>query len=168
VRREGFAVPDPNNISGQAAIENANREMLHLRDEAIVQKLRLLMEHYGIQNKDDWFALARALAFEHVKGLEQSVDQLFLLDPIPERSPSTDSFAGLVPFNKKRSGRLLEWSVDRLLGLLEAVETEKTKHGWSKDLRALEYLARSRKWGRPTNHRGDLQTWIATLQGHVC
>lgn len=58
MRREGFAVPDPNSISGQAAIENANREMFRLRDEAIVQKLHLLMERYGIQNKDDWFALA--------------------------------------------------------------------------------------------------------------
>ena len=160
VRRKGFAVPDPNDISGRAAIENENREMFRLRDEAIVQKLRLADEHHGIQNKDDWFALARALAFEHVKGFEQSVDQLFSFDQFP-------GLPGLVPFNKKRSGRRLEWSNDRLVELLGAVKTEKTKHGLSKDLRALEYLARGRKWGRPTNHRGTLQTWIATLESRL-
>ena len=115
VRRKGFAVPDPNSISGQAAIENANREMVRLCDEAIVQKLHLLMEHYGIQNENDWFALARALAFEHVKGLKQSVNQLISF-PV---GSSTDQFSGAVRLNEKRSGRRLEWSIDRLLDLLD-------------------------------------------------
>jgi hypothetical protein len=166
VRPKGFAVPDTT-IPEREAIEHENSEMLRLRDEAIVQKLRLLMDHYGIKNKDDWFALARVLAFEHVKGLEQSVDQLFSLKVIPESDSCADSLAGLVPFNKKRSGRSLEWPTERLLELLEVVKTEKTKYGWSKDLRALEHLARSRKWGRPTNHRGDLQAWIRTLQNRL-
>ena len=108
------------------------------------------MDHYEIKNKDDWFALARALALEHVKDLNRSV-----------------SFGDLPPFDKKRPGRRLEWPPERLLELLEVVKTEKTKHGWSKDLPALEHLARSRKWGRPTNHRGDLQAWIKTLQNHL-
>ena|SRR6516164_991257 len=66
-RSKGFAVPDPNTTSGRKKIQEANKEMMRLHDEAIVQKLHLLMDHYKI-NKKDWFALARALAFDHVDG----------------------------------------------------------------------------------------------------
>ena len=150
VRPKGFAVPDPDTIPGREAIEHEDSEMLRLRDEAIVQKLRLLMDHYEIKNKDDWFALARALALEHVKDLNRSV-----------------SFGDLPPFDKKRPGRRLEWSNERLFDFMKAVEKAKADYGWSKDLRAVEYLARSRKWGRPANHRGDLKAWIKTLQNHL-
>lgn len=163
-RRKGFVVPDPSTMEGQTAIENENREMLRLRDEAIVKKLRLLMARYRIENEDDWLALARALAFEHVKDFELSVDQLFSLEVIPESDLSADSFGGLVPFNKKSAGRHLEWSDERLFDLRKAVEKAKAEHGWSKDLPALKYLARRRKWRPPANHRGDLSSWVKTLQ----
>ena len=143
VRSKGLAVPDLTTIPGREAIEHENSAMLRPRDEAIVQKLRLLMDHYSIKDKDDWFALARALAFEHVKDLKRSVDRLLPVEVLPDNEPCTDSLAGLVPFNKRRSRLPLKWTPENLQSLLEAVEVEKSKHGWFKDLRALEHLARS-------------------------
>jgi hypothetical protein len=40
-----------------------------------VEKLRLLMDHYGISDKADFLSLALALAIEHVPG--------FRIDPTP-------------------------------------------------------------------------------------
>ena len=66
VRPRGLAITD------LETVEKANKEMIGLYNEAIEQKflekLRLLMEHYEILDKDDWFSLALSLAVDHVPG----------------------------------------------------------------------------------------------------
>jgi hypothetical protein len=134
--------------------------MRRLRDEAIVKKLHLLMDHYKIQNKEDWFALALALAFDHVDGLKRAVDQLSAFGiAASNESSACEPFSGAVPLNKKHSGRPTLWPPVRLLALHAAVETEKAKGGLS-DRAALERVARTKEWQRPANHRGNRQNWI--------
>ena len=164
-RSKGFAVPDPNTTSGRKKIQEANKEMMRLHDEAIVQKLHLLMDHYKIQNKKDWFALARALAFDHVDGLKRAVDQLYEFGIAAwNKSSTAEHFSGGVLLNKKHSGRPTLWSHDRLLDLHAAVEREKAKGRLSTDRAALERVARTREWQRPASHRGSHQQWIETLE----
>jgi hypothetical protein len=99
--------------------------MIRLRDEAIVQKLHLLMDYYKIQNKEDWFALARALALAHVDGLKRATfDQLHGFGiAASDESSAVEHFSGAVRLNKKHSGRPTLWPHDRLLALHAAVET---------------------------------------------
>jgi hypothetical protein len=63
-RPTGLAVTD-------ATIDKANEEMERLVSEAVgadlIKRLHLLMEHYDIAERDDWFSLALALAIDHVR-----------------------------------------------------------------------------------------------------
>src|SRR6266404_6888109 len=67
----------------------------------VAEKLSLLMDHYGIDDKEDMAALALALAFEHVPGFE------------------------IVVPKKSNKGRKREWDGSRLENLLETVDSIK-------------------------------------------
>ena len=64
IRPQGLAVTDAETVA------RANEEMENLYRQAIeetrVEKLRFLMDHYGISDKADFFSLALALAIDHV------------------------------------------------------------------------------------------------------
>src|SRR5262249_25628281 len=73
---------------------------------------------------------------------------------------------GLVRYATK-TGRRPEWTVERLNGLLIAVEAAKRKHGLSRDREALKVVAREKKWSPPPNHRRGLGPWIETLESRL-
>lgn len=128
------------------------------------EKLKLLLRRYSLA-EDDYEGLALALAIEHEPGF-QVVDRQIAQLPI--------GFSGLVrvkdgKLTDKTSGRPLEWSGERLLQLLEAVQREKKKSGLTKDLDALGRLARQEQWRPPATHRskssrGGWDAWISILQ----
>jgi hypothetical protein len=151
-RPQGLSIIDPETVA------KANEEMTRLAAEAVtrrvLEKLRFLMAHYSIADKDDWYHLAVALATDHVPGFQVEW-------PIVEVPPD---FQGPV-LERKRAGRPTEWDFDRLEQLLVAVEQEKARQGLSTDREALSQLAmRRREWARPATHRGDRQSWIETLE----
>jgi hypothetical protein len=125
----------------------------------LLRKLRLLMEHYGIANKDDWFSLAVALATDHVPGCQ-------IEWPLVKLPPG---FSGpvIIPRARKKGGRPPEWDIHRLERLLSAVESEKARHAIETDREALSRLARRQEWSRPANHRGTLDQWIETLEARL-
>jgi hypothetical protein len=151
-RPQGLSIIDPETVA------KANEEMTRLAAEAVTQrlreKLRFLMAHYSIADRDNWFHLAVALATDHVPGFQVEW-------PLVELPPD---FQGPVITERKRGGRPTEWDFDRLERLLVAVEQEKARQGLSTDREALSRLARRREWARPATHRGDLQSWIETLE----
>lgn len=164
VRPKGLAVTD-----AETAMK-ANEEMERLACEAIhdelVKKLRLLMGHYGIADKDDWFSLAIALATDHVPGFQIEwplIDSVPLppdLADRPEHKRAKIYFWGPMTEEKKKGGRPSEWRGNRLDRLFIAVKSEKARHGIKTDREALARLARRREWSRPASHRGTLDQWI--------
>lgn len=156
IRPQGLAVTDAETVA------RANEEMEDLYRQAIeetrVEKLRLLMDHYGISDKADFFSLALALAIDHVPG--------FGIDPTPLRQEQiSDGIALVVQDN--RTGRRLEWPPERLDSLLSAVEGVKRKHGLSTDREAIAVVARKPKWRRPANHKGNHEQWLETLESRL-
>jgi hypothetical protein len=67
----------------------------------------------------------------------------------------------------ERTGRPIDWPPERLLQLLEAVQTERKRSGVKKDLDALRRLARKKEWASPSNHRGEFGAWVSTLQSRL-
>ena len=63
----------------------------------------------------------------------------------------------------ERTGRPIDWPPERLLQLLEAVQTERKTSGATKDPDALSRLARKNEWAPPPNHRGEIGAWVRTL-----
>ena len=155
VRPRGLAITDAETVM------KANEEMERLACDAIydelIKKLRLLMEHYGIADKDDWFSLAIALATDHIPGF-QIEWPLVTLPP---------GFSGPVTTKEKKGGRPSYWDVDRLEQLGSAVESEKARHGIKTDREALSRLSRRREWSRPATHRGTAEQWIETLESRL-
>jgi len=156
IRPQGLFVTDAETVA------RANEEMDDLYRQAIeetrLEKLRLLMDHYGISDKADFFSLALALAIDHVPG--------FGIDPTPlRREQISDGVALVVQDN--RTGRKLEWPPKRLDSLLSAVEDAKRKHGLSTDREAITVVARNREWGRPANHKGSDEQWLETLESRL-
>ena len=156
IRPRGLAVTDAETVA------RANEEMEELYRQAIeerrVEKLRLLMDHYGISDKADFFSLAFALAIDHVPG--------FRIDPTPLRQEQISDGVALV-VQDNRTGRRLEWPPERLDSLLSAVEDAKRKHGLSTDRDAITVVARNRKWGQPANHKGNHEQWLETLESRL-
>jgi hypothetical protein len=116
-RPRGLAVTDAKTVA------RANREMERLKqlayEKALVEKLGLLMGHYGIR-EGDFYGLALKLAIDHVPG--------FQLDPTP--LVLTHGDCGAVVYQGKKVGRRKEWTEQRLDHLLVAVEITKSKHGF--------------------------------------
>ena len=156
IRPQGLAVTDAETVA------RANEEMENLYRQAIeetrVEKLRFLMDHYGISDKADFFSLALALAIDHVPG--------FGIDPTPLRQEQISDGVALV-VQDNRTGRRLEWPPERLDSLLSAVEDAKRKHGLSTDREAIAVVARKGKWGRPANHKGHHEQWLETLESRL-
>jgi hypothetical protein len=115
------------------------------------------MAHYSITDRDDWFRLAVALANDHVPGFH--VEWPLVALPL--------DFQGPVTIERKRVGRPTKWDFARWEQLLDAVEKEKARHGLRTDREALSRLARVGEWARPANHRGELQSWIETLEARL-
>jgi hypothetical protein len=166
-RPRGLAVTNPE------AVMKANEEMERLACDAIydelIKKLRLLMEHYGIADKDDWFGLAVALARDHIPGFQIEWPLVALrFDANPsEKELREGGFGGPVTTVKKRGGRPSNWDVDRLEQLCSAVESEKAQHGIKTDREVLSRLSRRGEWSRPATHRGTAGQWIETLESRL-
>jgi hypothetical protein len=154
-------------ITGPKAVTKANEEMTRLASEAIwariLEKLRLLMEHYSIPD-DDWFRLAVALAIDHVPGFE--IEWPLVELPVDWDGKSSP-VVGPVTIERKKVGRHKEWHFDRLERLLVAVEQEKAHQRVRTDREALSCLARGREWAPPATHRGAFQSWIETLEARL-
>ncbi|MFL6833448.1 MAG: hypothetical protein ACJ8F0_12745 [Xanthobacteraceae bacterium] len=126
--------------------------------EKMTEKLDLLMEHYAISDKTDFFHLALALAIDHVPG--------FRVDP-PTALRLEHGDWGAVLHGHKR-GRRRTGPPDRLDNLLDTVEETKKKRGLSDDRAALRVVMQnSEEWGPPANHRGDHKQWLETLESRL-
>jgi hypothetical protein len=155
-RPHGFAVPDlTNDPDARKKILAENKLMDRLRDEARdaeeTTKLRLLAEHYDI-DENDHRALALTLAREFVPGFR-------FIDPIAPVVSDGPQYG-----NQKKSGRPVLWDGDRLLSLAADVEALKAKEGLT-DREALERLARKKKWAR--NHGRGSDEWRETLESRL-
>jgi hypothetical protein len=148
VRPGGLAVTDAKTVA------RANKKMNQLYQQAINNKL--LMEHYGIPNRADYFNLALALAIDHIPG--------FQIDSTPLQLEHGTHGAVIWA---KRAGRHREWTPERLKRLRIAVEEEKQKDCSLTDRTALSIIARRREWERPANHRRDQANWIETLESRL-
>jgi hypothetical protein len=113
-----------------------------------LEKLPLLFDHYGIENRNDIHALVLALAIDHVPGFKTAT-----------RSTS-------------RRGRRLKWSLERLLTLLKDVRDVRLTSNFN-DKRALQHIATNPQfanaWGFPPNResQSQKQKWIETLQSRL-
>jgi hypothetical protein len=141
----------------------ANEEMIRLTNEAIEQKFKekldLLMKHYSIPDREDWYSLALALAVDHIPGFQ--VENKLGLERI-DRGISL-----VVHRGRKKVGRRNTWSVHRLDELLNDVEKTKRQFHLKRDREALSRIARLRKWAPPANHRGELGQWVETLESRL-
>ena len=165
IRPKGFAVPDD-----PEAIRRENALMEELHEKEVVaarrEKLKLLLRRYSLA-EDDFEGLALALAIEHEPGFQ--VDRQIAQAPF--------GFEGAVRIRDgkhidKPRRHPVQWPVERLSELLEAVEAEKKKSGLTKDLDALKRLASQRQWRPPANHRskssrGESAAWVRTLQSRL-
>jgi hypothetical protein len=162
IRPKGFVVPDdPEAISR----ENALMEELHEKEVVAArrEKLKLLLRRYSLA-EDDFEGLALALAIEHEPGFK--VDRQIAEAPF--------GFEGAVRIKDgkhidKPRRRPVQWPVERLRQLLEAVEAEEKKSRLTKDLDALKRLARQKGWEPPAFHRSNsprvrFDAWVRTLQ----
>jgi len=125
--------------------------------ESRVEKLALLMEHYGIADKTDYFSLALELAIDHVPG--------FRIGRARELLKLEHGDYGKVLGNKR--GRQREWTLERSDRLVDAVEETKKRYHYRTDREALEVLARHTEWSAPANHRGGFRAWIKTLTNRL-
>jgi hypothetical protein len=170
IRPKGFVVPDD-----PEAIRRENALMEELHEKEVVgarrEKLKLLLRRYSLA-EDDFEGLALALAIEHEPGFK--VDRQIAEAPF--------GFEGAVRIKDgkhidKPRRRPVQWPVERLRQLLEAVEAEKKKaekkkSGLSTDLDALKRLARGKDWAPPAFHqsnspRGKFDAWVRTLQSRL-
>jgi hypothetical protein len=156
IRPHGLAITDAETVArANAEMEDLYRQAI---EEKLVEKLSLLMDHYRVADKADFFNLALALAIEFVPG--------FRIDPTPLRLQQISDGVTLI-VQDNRTGRRVEWSLERLDSLLNAVEDAKRKYDLSTDRDAIKVVARNRKWGQPANHKGDLEKWLETLESRL-
>jgi hypothetical protein len=137
---------------GSIPFEAANEEQQERIDQGIEQaainKLPLLMEHYKIPNKDDYFSLALALAKDFVPGFQVKTVRVKL---------EYGDWGAVI--------RDTKWPPERRLKLLNAVAETKKKHALSTDREALKILMQKGEWSRPYNR--DEQKWLETLESRL-
>jgi hypothetical protein len=164
-RRYSLAKDDYRGLARNLAIEHEPRS-----------GLRLLCRRYSLA-EDDYEGLALNLAIQHEPGfrvVDRQITKLPLAHgPLTEYTP----FSGPVRIKKgvliyERTGRPIDWPPERLLQLLEAVQTEKKRSGVTKDIDALSRLARKKEWAPPPAHRsksprGESDAWVRTLQSRL-
>src|SRR5262249_50159298 len=136
---------------GSIPFEAANEEQQERIEQAAIKKLPLLMEHYKIPNKDDYFSLALALAKDWVPG--------FQVKTVPVKLEH-GTWGAVI-----RDTKPTKWPPERLLKLLNAVAETKRKHALSKDREALKILMQKGEWSRPCNR--DEQKWLETLESRL-
>jgi hypothetical protein len=140
---------------GSIPIEAANEEQQERIEQgfeqAAINKLLLLMEHYKIPNEHDYFSLALALAKDWVPGFQVKTVRVRL----------THGTWGAVIRDTKPT----KWPPERRLKLLNAVAETKQKYALSKDREALKILMRKKEWSRPYNR--DEQKWLETLESRL-
>jgi hypothetical protein len=140
---------------GTIPIEGTNEE---LSEEWIVQQkaietLPLLMEHYGIADKNDYFSLAIALTMEHVIEVKPAALRL-----------KHGTWGAVI---RDGIGRPINWSQERLLKWLNAAEEAKQRHKLLTDRAAIRFLMRKKEWQPSANHRGGLERWLETLESRL-
>ena len=163
-RPHGFAVPDD-----PEAIRRENALMEELHEKAVAaerrQKLKLLLRRHSLA-EEDYEGLALALAIEHEPGFR--VDRQIAQMPPGFSGPVRLKDGKLVDAPKRRP---LQWTVERLLRLLEAVQVEKEKSGLTKDLEVLQRLAGQNEWtsanDRSNSPRGAFAARVRTLQSRL-
>jgi hypothetical protein len=140
---------------GSIPFEAANEEQQERIDQGIEQaainKLPLLMEHYKIPNKDDYFSLALALAKDFVPGFQVKTVRVKL---------EYGDWGAVI-----RDTKPTKWPPERRLKLLNAVAETKKKHALSTDREALKILMQKGEWSRPYNR--DEQKWLETLESRL-
>ena len=138
-------------IPFEAANEEQQERIEQGIEQAAIKKLPLLMEHYKIPNKDDYFSLALALAKDWVPG--------FQVKPVAVKLDH-GTWGAVI-----RDTKPTKWPPERLLKLLNAVAETKRKHALSKDREALKILMQKGEWSRPYNR--DEQKWLETLESRL-
>jgi hypothetical protein len=173
IRPKGFVVPDD-----PEAIRRENALMEELHEKEVVaarrEKLKLPLRRYSLA-EHDFEGLALALAIEHEPGFK--VDRQIAEAPSGFVDAVRTGFVDAVRIKDgkhidKPRRRPVQWPVERLLQLLEAVEAEKKKSRLTKDLDALKRLARQKGWEPPAFHRsnsprGRFDAWVRTLQSRL-
>lgn len=126
------------------ASQQHQQEAKNRAAEKLLEKMSLLMKHYGIADENDMRTLAWKLAYEHVPGFRVVVEE------------------------KTRKGRKRKWDGPRLQELFEAVQSVKKEHRYN-DRQALTFLVSSHDspWRLPATHKGTKQQWIETLESRL-
>jgi hypothetical protein len=141
---------------GSIPIGGTNKELPEWIEQEVIEKLQLLMEHYRIADKNDYFSLALALAMDHVPGFQVKQAALKL---------KYGNWGAVIHANR---GRRITWPPDRVSRLAEAVEKAKKTQKLSTNREALRWVVtRNKEWSRPANHRGDLEQWLKTLENRL-
>jgi hypothetical protein len=107
---------------GTIPIEGTIEELPEWIEREIVEKLPILMEHYGIADKDDFFSLALALAMDYVPGFQVNQVALklkhgtweLLSEPTSAALPNgrrSDSLISRVPSKKQNEGAAFQATV---------------------------------------------------------
>jgi hypothetical protein len=129
--------------------EEASAWIEQVIEQEMFEKLPLLMQHYEIANEDDYFSLALALACDHVPGFQVVSAKLKL---------KHGNWGAVI-----RDTKPTEWSLERLLKLLNAVEEAKPRHGTDRE--TLKMLMQKQEWSRPLGR--DEQKWLETLESRL-
>jgi hypothetical protein len=158
-RRYSLAEDDYRGLALNLAIEHEPRSRQ--------RKLRLLCRRYSL-GEEDYDGLALNLAIQHEPGF-RVVDRQITKLPLGFSGPVRIKEGVLI---YERTGRPIDWPPERLLQLLEAVQTERKRSGVTKDLDALSRLARKKEWAPPPTHRsksprGETEAWVRTLQSRL-
>jgi hypothetical protein len=152
----GVYLPDNSYLTDKmkaAELDSCGQQAVY---ECRVEKLALLMEHYGIEDKADYFTLALKLAIAHVPG--------FRVGRAHELLNLKHGDYGAVVGSKR--GRQRAWLPNRADRLKTLVKETKKKHHLRSDREALEFIvARNVEWQRPINR--DPQKWIKTLRNQL-
>jgi hypothetical protein len=119
------------------------RENAAMVQQQYEKKLAMLFDHYGIADKKNWAALARALAAQHVPGFR---------------------------IQSSKSGRKRIWDSDKLQELERTVQSIRQQHAFN-NRQALTFMVNNSEqaatWGVPTVHKGSKQQWIETLEARL-
>ena len=126
--------------------ENHQREVGQRVEQKLLEKISLLMKHYGITDENDTTALAWELAFNHVPGFKT------------------------VPEVHTKKGRKKEWHGGKLRELYDIVQSVKEQHKFN-DRQALKFVSNNPQyaefWGPPKRYQGSKQQWVETLESRL-
>jgi hypothetical protein len=129
------------------ACQQHQQEAENRAAKKLLEKMSLLMKHYGIADENDMGTLAWILAYEHVPGFH------------------------IMPETMTRRGRKPKWDVPTLQKLLDTVNSLKRQHGFTTDRQALMFMVSNEQhamtWGQPSSHKGLKQQWVESLESRL-